>query len=184
MNDTANSHAIKTSPLPAEDHPSEGLDRAPRRPVLFPLDPHHLQTWELRRQISRRVARDRQTGAERRSVLGEGPKNDATMRIERGLQDGGVLSPIAGLGEEMKRRSVVPQIKPARRAPLPQVLSEPGHPVGSRSEALTANLQRRLSDVQHGDVPHTALDQSICQARRPATYVNNRAADVETRIMQ
>ena len=70
---------------------------------------------------------------------------------------------VVRLGQEMKRRPVVPDVVRARRLPCGGVGHQPVRAAGAFAETGFRRLQCRRGQIEHGDVVKSAADQFIGQ---------------------
>jgi hypothetical protein len=125
-------------------------------------------------QRSRIVPHDRQSAASLRAVKVKGADDDISTSLDGSLQPVDIGGLIGLISQEMKGRSVVPQIVGFGWLPGGDVSNDPFDASSRLTKTLPGCLERGAGKIQDRDLPHLAFDKAINQPRRTAADIDDR----------
>ena len=85
-----------------------------------------------------------------------------------------ISCPLVRLDKKMEHRAIVPNVINAGRNPIRHVGNYPIDPICHTAEPGPCLIQRRGSNVEHGDVFPAAVDKGIHQSGGTASNIDHR----------
>jgi len=129
----------------------------------------------------RGVADYRKSAAGLRTVLSKRGHENMTARPHgsANLLDIGLA--ISCMGEEMKNRAIVPdRVGALVELDSQDIRQHPPYPGRFRAETIPGDLQSRLRQIQHADIPIAGVEKVIHQNRRAGSDVDDRGGAIGT----
>lgn len=120
------------------------------------------------------VASRRKPRALLRSVEREAAHHRHAARSNRTCGRRHVRRPSSGIHQEVEYRSVVPCIPLTFRLPIENVGHDERDLLSAIGESIAHLRQRRLADIEQGQISETGIQQRIRQWRRSSTNVDHR----------
>jgi hypothetical protein len=124
------------------------------------------------------AAVDWQSGAVIRSGGREAGNDRVAACCERFVQRVRVGAPIIPVDEEVQDGAVMPDEVAARRTPREQVGRDPGDALGALPESVLRQRERRVRDIEHGQISVSGGQQRTRQPRRAAPDVKDRGIPI------
>ena len=130
-------------------------------------------------RAARLVPSCRATGRPEHCSGPSGAKAAITADPARGqgrLDQGAVAALFAGVDQEVKDGAVMPQVAAAVRLPVQHIGDDPLDASGPLAQAGAGMGQRRLGNVEDGEIGEAAIEQAVHQQRGAAANVDHRIA--------
>lgn len=142
--------------------------------LLWPAVDELERITHLRGQSRLVVSLHGQPTAIFRPIHSEGGDNDQPALGPSARQRSSVRLALLAFGKEVKDCSVVPHVKPSRRAPGGDVGHFPSNSFGHGTKAHFCRLESRRGNIQHCDIQPPYVQQRIYEGGCSASNIDQR----------